>query len=63
MSELSGLLRKTAGVVEVLSECLEPLAGKIQVAFVHGSLATGAVKAGSDVDLIVIGSCSFGERG
>ena len=59
--ELSGLLRKTAGVVEVLSECLKPLARKIEVAFVHGSFAKGTVKAGSDVDLIVIGSCSFGE--
>ncbi|UCG46481.1 MAG: nucleotidyltransferase domain-containing protein [Phycisphaerales bacterium] len=59
--DLAGLLRKTAGVVEVLSECLEPLARKIEVAFVHGSFAKGAVKAGSDVDLIVIGSCSFGE--
>jgi len=61
LPELSGLLKKTAGVIEVLCESLKSLAKKIQVAFVHGSFAKGTFKAGSDVDLIVIGSCGFGE--
>lgn len=60
-SELSGLLRKTAGLVDVLSEALEPLAKKMKVAFVYGSMATGSAKSQSDVDLIVIGECSFSE--
>jgi len=59
--ELSGLLRKTAGFVYVLFEALKQLSDKVKIAFVHGSFATGAVRADSDVDLIVIGSCSFAE--
>ncbi len=59
--ELSGLLRKTAGLVDVLSEALESLARKIKVAFIYGSMATGSAKSQSDVDLMAIGECSFGE--
>jgi len=61
LPELSGLLRKTAGLADVLSEALEPLAKKIEVAFIYGSMATGSAKSQSDIDLIVIGECSFGE--
>ena len=60
-TELSGLLRKTAGLVDVLSEALESLARKIKVAFIYGSMASGSAKSQSDVDLMVIGECSFGE--
>jgi len=59
--ELSGLLRKTAGLADVLSEAFEPLAKKIEVAFIYGSMATGSAKSQSDIDLMVIGECSFGE--
>lgn len=59
--ELSGLLRKTAGVVDVLCEAMKPLLKKIKVAFVYGSFATDSAKTSSDVDLMVIGSCRFSE--
>ncbi len=59
-SELEGLVRKTAGLADVLQDALKTLSKKIKVAFVYGSFATGPVKAQSDVDLMVIGSCSFG---
>jgi len=59
--ELSGLLRKTAGVVDVLFEAMKPLSKKIKVAFVYGSFATDSAKTSSDVDLMVIGSCRFSE--
>lgn len=59
--ELSGLLRKTAGLVDILRKSLKPLDKKIQVAFVYGSMATGSAQSQSDVDLMVIGSCSLGE--
>ena len=59
--ELSGLLRKTAGVVDVLCEAMKPLSKKIKVAFVYGSFATDSAKTSSDVDLMVIGSCRFSE--
>lgn len=61
LPELSGLIRKTTGVVEVLAECLRPLADRIEAAFVHGSFAKGTLKAASDVDLIVIGSAGFAD--
>lgn len=61
LPELSGLLRKTAGLADVLSEALSSLSKKIKVAFVYGSFATNSAKADSDVDLMVIGKCTFGE--
>src|SRR4030042_2119702 len=61
LPELSGMLRKTAGLVDVVRQALKTLATKIEAAFVHGSFARGVVKADSDIDLIVVGSCSFGE--
>ena len=53
--ELHGLIRKTFGVAQVLKDGLAALAGKIQFAFVYGSLATGGETAASDVDVMVVG--------
>ncbi len=60
LPELSGLLRKTAGLADVLREALAPLADKIQVAFVHGSHASGTAAAASDVDVLIVGDVAFG---
>jgi len=57
--ELTGLLRKTTGVVDVLQSALRPISKKVKVAFIYGSFAKGSEKTESDLDLIVIGSCSF----
>lgn len=57
--ELAGIFRKTAGLADVLREALLPLADKILVAFVFGSLAQGKERATSDVDVLVVGSASF----
>src|SRR5436853_7800332 len=38
-SDLRGLLVKTAGLVDVLADALKPLAGKLRLAFVYGSIA------------------------
>lgn len=51
---LQQLVLKTAGLHDVLAEALAEVKG-IEVAFVFGSLAKGAGKATSDVDLMVIG--------
>jgi predicted nucleotidyltransferase len=59
--ELASILRKTSGLADVLADGLLPLAGKIEVAFVFGSMASGKARAGSDVDLMVIGAVDFGE--
>src|SRR3954452_4511643 len=50
--ELRGLLMKTAGLVDVLREALEPSANHIRVAFVYGSIARHEEHAQSDVDLL-----------
>ncbi len=54
LPELRGLMLKTAGLVDVLREALRPLAGRIVLAFVYGSVARGEELAESDIDLMVI---------
>jgi predicted nucleotidyltransferase len=54
--ELSALLLKTCGLVDVLHRELAPLASKIKVAAVYGSIAGGTETSGSDIDLLIIGS-------
>ena len=59
--ELRGILKKTAGVADVLREGLASLGDKISVAFVYGSVASGAERRSSDIDVMVVGSASFEE--
>jgi predicted nucleotidyltransferase len=59
--ELRGILRKTAGIADVLRDALAPLKAKIHAAFVYGSVAGGTERAGSDVDVMIVGSISFEE--
>jgi uncharacterized protein len=59
--ELKSLMIKTAGVAEVLKGALSGLRGKISLAFIYGSMATGAYKNISDIDLMIIGQISFKE--
>ncbi len=60
-SDLRGLLLKTAGLVDVLADALNPLAARIRFAFVYGSIASGTEKSDSDIDLMVVGSASPAE--
>jgi predicted nucleotidyltransferase len=60
-AELKALTVKTAGVADVLRDALEGLAGRVEVAFVHGSVARGEERAESDVDVVVVGTVAFGE--
>jgi predicted nucleotidyltransferase len=59
--ELRGLLLKTVGAAGVIRTTLLPLAGRIRVAFLYGSVARGAVRRASDIDVIVVGEVAFGE--
>jgi predicted nucleotidyltransferase len=54
-AELQGLIIKTVGLLQPLKDALRPFAPLIDVAFVHGSVATGAERSSSDIDLVVIG--------
>ena len=60
-SELRGLVVKTAGVADALRNALEPIAGRIRAAFICGSVAKGAERRASDVDVMAIGDVSFVE--
>jgi predicted nucleotidyltransferase len=53
-AELRSIVVKTSGVAEPLRDALAPLARKIDVALVYGSVARGEAHAGSDVDLLVV---------
>jgi predicted nucleotidyltransferase len=59
--ELRGLVIKTAGLGEVLRQALTPLADRISLAFVFGSVAAGKETTLSDVDLLVVGDLSLRE--
>ena len=52
--ELTAIVRKTFGLVDVLRAALEPLDGSIAASFVYGSIAKGDDSASSDIDLMVI---------
>ena len=54
-AELRGLVVKTGGVADVLRGALAPLADRVRVAFIYGSVARGAERRASDVDVMVIG--------
>lgn len=57
-SELRGLMVKTAGLADVLADALEPIAPRLRVAFVYGSIASGSEQADSDIDLMIVGNVS-----
>jgi predicted nucleotidyltransferase len=61
--ELHAIIEKTAGAADVLRTSLATLIsqGRIEVAFVHGSVASGKQTARSDVDLLVIGDVSLAD--
>ena len=59
--ELRGILRKSFGVADVLRQVLEPVADKIEAAFVYGSIARGEERAASDVDVMIIGKLKFSD--
>lgn len=57
--ELAGIFRKTTGLADVLRDALQPLADRIELAFVFGSLASGQERRKSDVDIFIIGKVSL----
>ncbi len=61
--ELQAIIEKTAGAVEVLRTNLATLVsdGRVELAFVYGSVARGKTTAKSDVDLLVVGDVSLAQ--
>ena len=59
--EIKELLAKTAGAADILRAALAPMADRISIALIYGSVARSQQRAQSDVDLLVIGEVPFGE--
>jgi predicted nucleotidyltransferase len=59
--ELQAIMAKTAGAVEVLRSSLATLIsqGRVELAFLYGSVASGKQSARSDVDLLIVGDSSL----
>ncbi|RLA30113.1 MAG: nucleotidyltransferase domain-containing protein [Gammaproteobacteria bacterium] len=58
-AELAAIFRKTLGLAYLLRNALSGIAGKIQLAFVFGSMASGRQNPGSDIDVCVLGDVSL----
>jgi len=58
---LCQLIEQTLGVTAGLTEALQPLAGKIDIALIYGSVARSEDRALSDVDLIVVGQIGLAD--
>ena len=59
--ELAEIFRKTSGMAELIRGALAPLADRIDVAFVFGSMASGSATSASDVDLCVLGEVGLAD--
>jgi predicted nucleotidyltransferase len=59
--ELKKLVVKTVGMGAVLQAALAPLADRIKVAFIYGSVARNSEGWDSDVDVMVVGKVTFAE--
>ncbi|HUX06376.1 MAG TPA: nucleotidyltransferase domain-containing protein [Acidobacteriota bacterium] len=57
--ELKGFIIKTYGYAALLTQALQILERRIEVAFIFGSFATGDEHSDSDIDIIVIGDVSL----
>lgn len=61
LPDLTGLVRKTAGLADLLRSGLATLGDRVALAFVFGSMASGNAQAGSDVDVLVVGDATFAD--
>ncbi len=61
-AELHGIVLKTFGMADLLTQALGEVQAKIEAAFIYGSVAKGSDRADSDIDLMIIsGGLSYGE--
>jgi predicted nucleotidyltransferase len=59
--ELASIMRKTSGLADVVAQALGPIASRVKVAFIFGSVAQARESASSDVDVMVIGDARFSD--
>jgi predicted nucleotidyltransferase len=54
-TELVALTRKTLGIAPLLRDALQPIAARLDSAFIYGSVAKQTDTAQSDIDLMLVG--------
>lgn len=59
--ELKGIATKTFGIGDALRQMLEPFRDRIRLAFIYGSVASGAQTTHSDVDVMIVGDLQVSE--
>ena len=59
--ELKSIVEKTFGIVDILRDTLRSYEDKIELALIHGSIATGKDTASSDIDLLIVTELGFRE--
>jgi predicted nucleotidyltransferase len=61
VEELQTIFVKTSGIADVIKACLKRYGGKIEIAFVYGSVARAEELSTSDVDLMIIGDVGLAD--
>jgi predicted nucleotidyltransferase len=56
--ELHMLILKTIGLGDCLRRILDPFSNRIDFAYIYGSVASGAMKSDSDIDIMIAGDVS-----
>jgi predicted nucleotidyltransferase len=56
--DLKSLFEKSFAIGDVVRDALEPQRPMIRLAFIYGSVASGELRAASDIDLFVVGMAS-----
>jgi len=59
--ELSGLIKKTSGIVGSINTALSDMSDQIDWAFIYGSVASDKETVDSDIDLMIIGDITFSQ--
>jgi predicted nucleotidyltransferase len=57
--EMASIMRKTSGLADLVFDALALLEKQITIALIFGSVARGKERAGSDVDVLIIGKLGF----
>jgi len=57
--ELRAIVEKTSGIDAMIRKALEKARKKIRLALIYGSIAKGANRSRSDIDLLVVGTMEF----
>lgn len=57
--DLSGLILKTSGLVDVIQTEIAKFKKEIDIAFIYGSIARSGASSYSDIDLLIVGAVSI----